>query len=154
MMTQNPWGYYNQPQMMQQPMMQPMQQMAPQMDQLAQMRARQQPQAAQGAPVWVQGEAGARAYLIAPGANVMLLDSDAPVFYIKSADAGGRPVLRIFDYTERTQPTQDAAQEQPQYVTREEFARLAAELEAMRQTENRQSRRQAAKEDKNGEPAV
>lgn len=51
---------------------------------------------------WVQGEAGAKSWLIAPNETVMLMDSEADVFYLKSADASGVPLpLRIFDYKER-----------------------------------------------------
>lgn len=52
--------------------------------------------------VWIQGEEGAKAYMVAPGATVLLMDSENSVFYLKSASADGIPQLRIFDYTERT----------------------------------------------------
>lgn len=53
--------------------------------------------------VWVQGEAGAKSYLVGAGNSVMLMDSEQSVFYIKSTDQSGMPLpLRIFDYTERT----------------------------------------------------
>lgn len=50
---------------------------------------------------WVQGIEGAKAYPIAPNANVMLMDSSANTFYIKSADATGRPTISLYDYEER-----------------------------------------------------
>lgn len=96
----------------------------PLMDNFAQMRTpyTQQPQ---GGVIWVQGEAGAKAYMVAAGNNVLLLDSDNPVFYIKSTDQSGMPLpLRIFDYTERAQAgkTAPAAQSpQTEYITRSEF---------------------------------
>ena len=66
----------------------------------------QQPQSNPGL-IWVQGEAGAKAYAIAPNTTVMLMDSEAQTFYIKSADASGMPQpLRAFDYTERVQTGQ------------------------------------------------
>lgn len=52
--------------------------------------------------IWVQGEAGAKAYLIAPNATVTLWDSESPTIYIKSADANGMPSTQILDYTDRT----------------------------------------------------
>ena len=69
---------------------------------------RQQPQqpAANGI-IWVQGMAGAKSYLLAPGQTALLMDSENPVFYIKSADQSGMPTLRAFDYKERT--TEQAA---------------------------------------------
>ena len=51
--------------------------------------------------VWVQGESGAKAYPIAPGTSQVLFDSEAQIFYIKSADQSGMPQpLRIFNYSE------------------------------------------------------
>jgi len=53
---------------------------------------------------WVQGEAGAKAYLLAPNKRVMLMDSESDTFYIKSTDMNGVPLpLRIFDFHERRQ---------------------------------------------------
>lgn len=52
--------------------------------------------------LWVQGEAGAKSWAVAPGKSVMLMDSESNTFYIKSTDNSGMPMpLRIFDYTER-----------------------------------------------------
>ena len=54
--------------------------------------------------VWVQGEAGAKSFLVAPNQSVLLMDSESNVFYIKSSDASGMPLpLRVFEYTETTQ---------------------------------------------------
>lgn len=59
--------------------------------------------------LWVQGEAGAKSWAVAPNKSVMLMDSESNTFYIKSSDSSGMPMpLRIFDYTERTpQQTQN-----------------------------------------------
>lgn len=51
--------------------------------------------------IWVQGEAGAKAYLVAPNATVTLWDSENQTIYIKSADASGIPSMRILDWSER-----------------------------------------------------
>ena len=122
------------------PQMQPMQAMP---DQLAQLRAQAQPQQAQqnqGGMIWVQGEAGAKSYLVAPGQHVQLMDSEAEVFYIKSTDASGVPLpLRIFDYKERTTGAQKAAAAQnpgEEYVTRREYDALAAALNEVVQKMN------------------
>lgn len=109
-------------------------------DQLAQLRAQQfnsqmpaQPQAQQNAPIWVQGEAGAKSFLVAPGQSLILMDSEAEVFYIKSTDASGVPLpLRIFDYKERAasaqRPVQAAQNPAMEYVTRAEFDALTAKI--------------------------
>lgn len=82
--------------------------------------------------MWVQGEAGAKAFMVAPGNTVVLWDSEENVIYIKSADPAGMPYMRIFDYTERNSaPRIGAAQPNPQYVTREEFNALTARINQM-----------------------
>ena len=60
-------------------------------DQLAQLRQAAYPQqqtSQQTAPIiWVQGEEGAKAYMVAAGNSVLLMDSENSTFYIKSTDA-------------------------------------------------------------------
>jgi hypothetical protein len=83
---------------------------------------------------WVQGEAGAKSYPIAPGNSVMLMDSENNVFYIKSSDSSGMPMpLRIFDYTERTQQKQANIQPNNEYITRKEFEKRLSELKNAKQ---------------------
>lgn len=41
---------------------------------------------------WVQGEASAKAYPVAPGNTILLMDSEAPVLYMKSTDLTGKPL--------------------------------------------------------------
>ena len=78
--------------------------------------------------IWVQGEAGAKAYPVAAGNSVVLLDSENSVFYVKSTDTSGMPMpLRVFDFTERTSQPK-VIDNQPEYVTREEFEKKLAEL--------------------------
>ena len=55
--------------------------------------------------IWVQGEAGAKSYLVAPGSTVQLWDSESQTIYLKSADASGMPSMKILDYTIRSQDT-------------------------------------------------
>ena len=111
-------------------------------DQLAQLRAAQQPMMQQPAPqaqpssnglIWVQGEAGAKSYLVANGSSVLLMDSEKQTFYIKSADAAGMPSMRTFDYTERNAPVTppSSTQDAPDYVTREELNTLTRRLDAL-----------------------
>lgn len=88
----------------------------------------QQPQVNDNGILWVQGEAGAKSWAVAPGKSVMLMDSESNTFYIKSSDQSGMPMpLRIFDYTERTnnQPQNQVLQHREidtsQFVTWEDF---------------------------------
>lgn len=121
----------------------------PMPDQLAQLRqnAYHPPtmpgQAAQQAApsiIWVQGEEGAKAYMVAAGNSVLLMDSENSAFYIKSTDASGMPLpLRTFDYKERTTaaktPPQTAQQPGVEFVTRAEFDALAARCAALEKQE-------------------
>lgn len=78
--------------------------------------------------VWVQGEAGAKSYLVAPNQTVQLWDSEAQTIYLKSADASGMPSMKILDYTirEAAQPVSKIAG--VDYVTREELQRFREEI--------------------------
>ena len=80
--------------------------------------------------VWVQGEAGAKSYLVGAGQSVLLMDAEKSTFYIKSTDMSGMPQpLRVFDYTERAgQQASHAQAAMNEYVTREELNRRLAEL--------------------------
>lgn len=110
-------------------------------DQLAQLRQaaypQQQPTTQQTSPIiWVQGEEGAKAYMVAAGNSVLLMDSENSTFYIKSTDASGMPQpLRVFDYSERTasqkQPAQTVQKSKEEYVTRQEFNALTARFDAL-----------------------
>ena len=128
--------YYNQPYSYQ-----PYGQAIP--DQLSQLRQAQyqpipmqpmaQPQTVQEPMIWVQGEAGAKAYMVAPGGSVVLWDAERYVFYIKSADQTGMPSMRVFEYTERGGSVPNVSQPNTNYVTRQEFDALAARINAITQ---------------------
>lgn len=69
-----------------------------------QYQAPSQPSAApQTNVIWVQGEAAARGYLMAPNTTLPLWDSEANVIYLKSTDAAGMPSMKVLDYTIRDQ---------------------------------------------------
>ena len=103
----------------------------PQIQPMQSMQQAQNQQSSNGI-IWVQGEEGAKAYMVAPGNSVLLMDSENSAFYIKSTDNSGMPMpLRIFDYTERNAKIQNNAklnQENVEYVTRQEFEQLSARI--------------------------
>lgn len=71
---------------------------------------------------WVQGIEGAKAYPVAPNATVMLMDSNANTFYIKNADATGRPTVTLYDFQERKVGNPSTEQNKTaDFVTREEL---------------------------------
>lgn len=93
---------------------------------------------AQNGMIWVQGVEGAKAYPVAAGSNVLLMDSEESLFYIKSTDQSGMPMpLRIFQYseisnnpTQQVQPQQNEQVDLSGYVTKEEFEARLKELTA------------------------
>ena len=86
----------------------------------------------QSGPIWVSGEAGAKAFLVAPNTTVQLWDSENPVIYLKSADASGMPSIKVIDYTIRN--AQNDVKKTPldnepkEYATKDDMAALKAEL--------------------------
>lgn len=50
--------------------------------------------------VEVNGINGANAYVIAPNSGVLLLDSNSPILYIKTADGAGYATVKAYDLCE------------------------------------------------------
>lgn len=90
-----------------------------------------------GGIIWVQGEAGAKSYLIAPNTTVQLWDSENQVIYLKSADASGMPSIRTLDYTIRdtnslkNSPLDNVKQDNMNYATKDEIEALKREIQAL-----------------------
>lgn len=70
---------------------------------------------------WVQGEAGAKSWFVNPGATVLLMDSEAMRFYLKSADMNGVPAMRTFEYNEVGAPKPQEAPQTVNFVTVDAF---------------------------------
>lgn len=79
--------------------------------------------------VWVQGEAGAKAYPVAPGNRIALFDAEAPVVYVKEVDLGGRPLeMEIYDLVKResSEPESAPKVDLTPYITRDEIKDIVA----------------------------
>lgn len=129
-----PYPYYYQPYQPYQP---------PMADQLMQLRQNQyqpnmqQVPQQQAAPsiVWVQNEMEAANYLVAPNSAVTLWDSNAPVVYLKQADASGKPSMKIYDLVERSQRSVQAQQAPAvEYAPLSRLEALEARLDALAAT--------------------
>ena len=87
--------------------------------------------------IWVQGEAGAKSYMVPPNSTVMLMDSETQRFYLKSSDSSGMPLpLRIFEYTEKAQNAPNGASvpqsmDLSSYATKAEFDAFKDEIEGI-----------------------
>ena len=98
-----------------------------------------QPNNGLGGIIWVQGEAGAKSYLVAPNTTVQLWDSESQTIYLKSADASGMPSIKTLDYTIREMPNQvrtpvsEPQIDLSQYVT---WEALEEKLESLRPKRN------------------
>ena len=108
-----------------------MQQNIPQ--QTMQMPIQPTPQKPTNDIIWVQGEAGAKGFLVAPNNTVVLWDTENPVIYVKSADASGIPSMRVLDFIERNGNSQNNGEKAPtthkctcgdKFITKEEFNAL------------------------------
>jgi hypothetical protein len=79
--------------------------------------------------VWVRNEQEAAMYPLSPNSAVMLCDQNMPVAYLKSADASGKPAMKIYDLVERKQTPSEASTptggNNTAYATKEELATLA-----------------------------
>lgn len=77
--------------------------------------------------VWVQGEAGAKAYVLPPNTTLPLWDSEAQVIYIKSVDGSGKPTMTILDYVDRNAPAENN-ESHIEYVTKEQLDTLNSQF--------------------------
>ena len=90
--------------------------------------------------IWVQGEAAAKSYPIAPNSSVPLWDSEANVIYIKSADMSGMPSIKILDYTMRdTAPRTAEISPQSEFATKDDISVLEREISSLRSKFERMS---------------
>lgn len=113
---QNPYqqGYYPY-QQMQQPVMQQAQPM--------QMQQTYSPAINQSGIIWISGESEAAMFPIAPNNAVALWEKSGKTIYLKSADATGKPTMRVYDLVERAQSVPDGVSEHaPTYATKDDLA--------------------------------
>ena len=131
-MYQSPYGqqnpYFNNPYANVQNNQQPYQQQQPQM---------QNPQPTmqmQSNIEYVNGIEGAKAFILPPNTQKLLLDSDNPFFYIKTTDMQGKPTMKPYRYIdiEAEQQAQMQKQEQPLYVTIQQYQEVLDTLDTMR----------------------
>lgn len=114
----------------------------------------QQPVQQPNGAIWVQGEAGAKSYLVGAGNTVILwdsekLNSEKPVIYIKTADNQGVPSMQAFELTPLNA---NAAQSNAEYITREEFDAIKEQVnELVVKERERQERYEKKRNRKSGE---
>lgn len=83
--------------------------------------------------IWVQGEAGAKSYLVAPNSTVTLWDTESETIYVKSADASGMPNMKVLDYKIRGNAVETASiPMQNGFATKDDLNALRDELNALK----------------------
>lgn len=84
---------------------------------------------------WIQGEEAAKAYPVAPGNTIVLIDSDKPIMYMKTADLSGRPQPMQIRYLvsqeeyDKIHNVKISNQNDDAYVTKEYFEKKMSELD-------------------------
>ena len=98
--------------------------------------AHPQPQQNNNGLIWIQGLEAAKSYMVAPNTTVLLMDAESPKFYLKSSDASGMPMLRVFEYTEVVQngankPVENQMVDLSSYATKAEFDAFRDEIQGI-----------------------
>lgn len=86
------------------------------------------------AKIYVQGEAAAKSYLVAPNASVTLWDSEKPFFYEKNADVNGVPTIKRYRYAEDAPESraEDVPVQKANYVTRDDLETVYGQISDLR----------------------
>lgn len=112
----------------------------PQYQPMMQQQAPASPSPAQQNIIWVQGEAAARGYLMAPNTTLPLWDSESNTIFLKTTDAAGMPSMKVLDYTVRDTAPANAhvaaspthGNNSPAYATKADLDALAGQIDALR----------------------
>ena len=72
---------------------------------------------------YVNGLESAKAYRMQPNSEVILMDSNNPVFYFKKADASGFTTIKVYEFHEVEEKKAD-------YVTKKEFDNFVSKIES------------------------
>lgn len=88
--------------------------------------------------VWVQGEEGAKSFLVAPNSEVELWDSERQSIYIKTADMNGIPSTVTLDYVIRdnnnkTNKSFNQSDNADNFATKDDIAVLQGKIEEIKQ---------------------
>lgn len=110
---------------------QPMQQ--PQMMQNPQMQSQSQQSPTASGIIWVSGAQEAGMYPVAPNNAVALWEQSGKTIYLKSADATGKPTMKVYDLVERTDSisTASAVQDEKSFATKDDVAALATAVKGI-----------------------
>lgn len=121
-----PATYYQYPQQTYYP---PQPQMQPQQSTMGQVN---QQQSVNNSIIWVNSEAEAHSYPVAPNNAVALWDSSKAAIYLKQTDASGKPTFKAYDLVERK--TADLSHEKSEvdkYINKDDLDALRGQIDAL-----------------------
>lgn len=76
--------------------------------------------------IWISGEGEAAMFPVAPNNAVALWTKDGKTIYLKSADATGKPSMKVYDLVERAETASDGVAasdvKTPAYATKDELS--------------------------------
>lgn len=85
--------------------------------------------------IWISGLQEAQMYPIAPNNAVSLWEKSGKTIYLKSADATGKPTLRVYDLVERSETASDGVSSSdgklPTYATKDDLAAVVGAVKGM-----------------------
>ena len=90
--------------------------------------------------IWVLNENEATSYPVAPNNSVVLWDKSNPTIYVKSVNTNGMPSMRVLDFVERNDNSQNSHEKAPKthvctcgdkFVTKEQFESLKGDFERL-----------------------
>lgn len=76
---------------------------------------------------YVNGIEGAKAYLMNPNQTILLMDSDQPIFYLKTSNGLGQASIRIFEFKEVLQSSNN----NQSYALKSDIEAIMRRLEAL-----------------------
>ena len=112
-----------------------------------------QPQTQNNGIIWVSGEAGAKAYMVAPNNTIQLWDSESQTIYLKSADASGMPSMKILDYSIREGKNSPVSapvlsdDKLSDFATKDDFRAVSEQITALRDRVDNLTRKKAREEE-------
>lgn len=84
---------------------------------------------------FVNGKTSAESFMMPPNSRMILMDSEAPRFYLKEVDAAGMYKVTTYEFQEVKEPEPVSGE----YITRQEFEEWKAMLNESNLTKNKQS---------------
>lgn len=83
--------------------------------------------------IWVSGESEASLFPIAPNNAVALWSKDGKAIFLKSADATGKPSMKVYDLVERAESVSDGTSPSdvklPSYATKDDLSAVVGVVE-------------------------